>query len=61
MTKPLLAGLFLPYNKLDKQICERFLKKRVLILPVIFVGTPNMITEIVPRKVILNPRMFDKT
>ena len=58
--KPLLVGLCPPYNKSDKQTCERFLKKRVLIPSVTFVGTPNMTTKIVLKKLISNPKMYGK-
>ena len=56
-----LVDPYLPCNKLDKQICVRSLKRKVLRLPVIFVGILPMIIENVLKKLIESHRMLDRT
>ena len=54
------VGHYLPYNKLDRQTCEKSLRKRVLIHLVTFVEVLTTIIEIVPTRPIENPRMLDR-
>ena len=60
MTRPPLVDLYPPYKRLDKLICIRSLKKRVLTPPAISVGILNMTIAIVLERVILSLKMFDK-
>ena len=53
-----LVGHYLPYNKLGRQTCEKFLKKRVWIRLVIFVGILTMIIEIALKRPIGNHKML---
>ena len=54
------VGLCLLCNKLDRQTCERSLRKKVWTCPVIFAGILTMIIEVALKRPIANPKMLGK-